>query len=126
MKNVFLSAAASGGLNEPLLSTQALERAFSPLQAQASYYYFSSPVSLLSTQACDRAFSPLQAQASYYYFSSPVSLLSTQAFDRAFSPLQAQASYYYFSSPVSSLTYLQLYISLITMSVSIPIRAISH
>jgi hypothetical protein len=27
MKNVFLSAAASGGLNEPLLSTQALDRA---------------------------------------------------------------------------------------------------
>ncbi len=39
MKNVFLSAAASGGLNEPLLSTQALDRAFSPLQAQASYYF---------------------------------------------------------------------------------------
>jgi hypothetical protein len=48
MKNVFLSAAASGGLNEPLLSTQALDRAFSPLQAQASCYYFSSPVSHLT------------------------------------------------------------------------------
>ena len=38
MKSVFLSAAAGGGLNEPLLSTQALDRAFSPLQAQASTY----------------------------------------------------------------------------------------
>jgi hypothetical protein len=48
MKNVFLSAAASGGLNEPLLSTQALDRAFSPLQAQVSCYYFSSPVPSLT------------------------------------------------------------------------------
>lgn len=36
MKSVFLSAAATGSLNEPLLSTQALDRAFSPLQAQVS------------------------------------------------------------------------------------------